>query len=166
MSNGTKKPVSLQIDDGLEEITIINKYGKELGTFYFCPTDTTILARYERTAAMIEEALLPLQENAQQEQPEELSEDELKAIGSNMRKATEKICAAFDYLFGGNVAEAFFSSCSPLTLTNGSFYCENVVEAIGKRIAQRVQEETGAVNKRIAKYTHGYRTGKHAAGKK
>ncbi len=164
MATENKKPVSLQVDDGLEEITICNKYGKTVGTFYFCPTDTAVLSRYEKAASMVEEALRSLQERDPLENVEE-DDEELKVLGLEFKKATEAVCAAFDYLFSGNVGEAFFSSCSPLAVTNGRFYCENVLESLGGYIAKRVQEETGAVNARVEKYTHGVRTGKHAKGK-
>ena len=50
----------LAIDDGLEEIKIQNRFGHELGVFYFRPTDTGIIDRYNEALTMLEKAVAPL----------------------------------------------------------------------------------------------------------
>ena len=83
-----------------------------------------------------------------------------------MREAQRRLYEACDYLFGGNMSEAFFGKVHPFSPVNGRFYCENALEAVGKFISRQFDRETAKVNNRVNKYTHGYKTGKHKGGKK
>ncbi len=167
MSNEKEKTVSLSVDDGRERITINNKYGDELGVFYFRPTDTQIIDRYNDAISRLDAALEPLMALA--DAPQAASndaEEAAQALSAAMKEARTRICEIFDFIFDANVSEAFFDRVDPFVLSNGHFYCENVVEAIGKFIAERIGGEVKHLNARVTRYTHGYRTGKHKDGKK
>lgn len=153
---------TLDLDDGLEAITIKNRFGDELGVFYFRPTDSGIVDRYNKAITMIDAAVEPLQKDITGSTDDETLENFTAAMDA----AKAKLCAAFDYLFDAPVGEVFFSKVSPFTLCNGRFYCENVMEAIGNFIEARMNREVSKLRDRTAKYTHGYRTGKHKGGKK
>ena len=43
-------PLSITVDDGFQRIPITNKYGDEIGVFYFNPTDIGIIERYNSLA--------------------------------------------------------------------------------------------------------------------
>ena len=161
----SKKAANLNIDDGLEKIVISNRYGDELGVFYFRPTDTSIIDRYNESLTRLDTALEPIVNNTEAAQIAD-TEEAARAIREAMKEARARLCAVFDYLFDANVSEAFFSRVDPFTLSGGRFYCENVLEAIGNFISERIGVEVKHMNKRVAQYTHGYRTGKHKNGKK
>ena len=157
---------TLTIDDGLEAITIQNRFGHELGVFYFRPTDTGIIDRYNEALTMLEKAVAPLQTNKLPASTEDDTEAAAAVILNALNAAKVELYKAFDYLFDANVSEAFFSRVNPFTITGGRFFCELVLEAVGSYIAERIGVEVKKLNQRTAKYTHGYRTGKHKGGKK
>lgn len=163
--NSTENVTTLCVDDGLERIVINNKFGDELGVFYFRPADTGIIDRYNESLAMIEKAVEPLQRHELDIESDD-TEAAATAILAALNAAKVELYKAFDYLFDANVAEAFFTKVNPFTLTGGRFYCEAVLEAVGAYIAKRIGAEVNKLNKRTARYTHGYRTGKHKDGKK
>lgn len=167
MSNETeaKKVINLSVDDGLEKIVINNRYGDEIGVFYFRPTDTSIIDRYNDALTRLDKALEPIMNNSTVAQTED-TEEAAQAMREAMKEAKKRLCDVFDYLFDANVSEAFFSRVDPFTVSGGRFYCENVIEAIGNFIAERIGVEVKHLNERTARYTHGYRTGKHKDGKK
>ena len=55
---------------------------------------------------------------------------------------------------------------NPFSPVRGRFYCEYALDAVGQFIGKQFDEEIKAINTRVEKYTHGYRTGKHKDGKK
>lgn len=163
--NSTENVTTLCVDDGLERIVINNKFGDELGVFYFRPADTGIIDRYNTAQTMIEKAVEPLQRHELEVEGDD-TEATAAAILSALNAAKVELYKAFDYLFDANVAEAFFTKVNPFTLTGGRFFCEVVLEAVGGFISQRIGTEVNKLNTRVQKYTHGYRTGKHKNGKK
>lgn len=165
-NNLTNNATTLSIDDGLERIVITNKFGTELGVFFFRPTDTGIIDRYNEALVMLEKAVAPLQTNELPVTAEDDNDAAAAAILAALNAAKVELYKAFDYLFDANVSEAFFSRVNPFTITGGRFFCELVLEAIGSYIAERIGVEVKKLNQRTARYTHGYRTGKHKDGKK
>lgn len=168
-TDSSTKKITLGIDDGEEEVSIVNKNGKEIGVFRFSPADMSVLTRYDKAVEMIEAAMLPLQEmQLATEQADQLEEDTQNAFLAALKKAEADICAAFDYLFGGDVSGAFFSTRSPFTLVNGFFYCENVINALGGFISERMGAETRRMNSRVERFTRDFMkpNGKHSGGKK
>lgn len=157
---------TLAIDDGLEEIKIQNRFGHELGVFYFRPTDTGIIDRYNEALTMLEKAVAPLQNNKLPASTEDDTEAAAAAILNALNAAKVELYKAFDYLFDANVSEAFFSRVNPFTISGGRFFCELVLEVVGSYIAERIGVEVKKLNQRTAQYTHGYRTGKHKGGRK
>ena len=157
---------NISVDDGLEKIVITNKLGNEIGVFYFRPTDTGIIDRYNEALTRLDAALEPITSKKKSASPNEDPEVAAQAIRNTLSEARGRLCEVFDYLFDANVSEAFFSRVDPFTVSNGRFYCENVIEAIGAFIEKRIGVEVKRLNDRTSRYTHGYRTGKHKAGKK
>ena len=134
--------------------------------FFFRPTDTGIIDRYNEALVMLEKAVAPLQTNELPVTAEDDNDAAAAAILAALNAAKVELYKAFDYLFDANVSEAFFSRVNPFTITGGRFFCELVLEAVGSYIAERIGVEVKKLNQRTARYTHGYRTGKHKDGKK
>lgn len=162
MNNATE----LCVDDGLEKIIITNRFGDELGVFYFRPTDTGIIDRYNKSLTMLEKAVEPLRSSGLVGQDNDDTEDAAATIVDTLNAVKGELFKAFDYLFDASVSEAFFARVNPFTISNGKFYCETVLDAIGSYMASRVGAEVKQINKRVARYTHGVKTGKHKDGKK
>lgn len=154
------------VDDGSVTEYIRNKRGEVIGEFTFYPHDIGIIDRYNKAVADFDKITEPLEQvNIG---PDGTAEgDELEAL----REAEKRLYDACNYIFGGNMSEAFFGKLHPFSPVNGRFYCENALEALGQYISRRFDREVDKVNKRVTKYTqgyqpHGHKTGKHKGGKK
>ena len=158
--------LEIVLDDGLIRVPIKNLYGEEIGVFQFRPTDIGIIDRYEKTVASLDDVVAPLE--SANIQADGTAEEADEASFAAIKEATERLYAACDYMFGGNMSEAFFGKMHPFSPVQGRFFCEAAIEAVGKIIGQYFDAETSKVNSRVTKYTHGYaaRTGKHKDGRK
>lgn len=140
------KKLMLTIDDGMEEVPITNKFGKQIGVFYFRPTDLGMYERYQELVASIGDIVKPL-ENM------DISADgtanDMVALDDIKNKLFEKC----DYMFGGNFSEAFFGEMHPFSAVGGRFYCEVALEAVGNYISARIKEQAKETEKRVKKYT-------------
>ena len=153
------------VDDGSVKVPIRNKFGEELGVFYFRPTDIGILDRYNKLAGAFDAIVAPLEnvDIAPDGTPEDTDETQRAAFA----EAEKRLYAACDELFGGNYSEAFFGKMKPFSPVGGLFYCERTLEVVGNFISKAFDREVKKINTRVDKYTHGYsaRTGKHKDGK-
>ena len=153
------------IDDGYERIPVKNKEGFEVGVFYFNPTDIGIIDRYNSIVGRIDDIVKPLEDvNIN---PDGTADENSDAELAALKEAENKLYELCDYLFGGNLSEAFFGKTNPFSPVKGRFYFENALDVVGKFISARFNRETAELEKRVSKYTHGYksRTGKHRKGK-
>lgn len=155
---------TIVVDDGSVRVSIHNKYGDEIGVFNFRPTDIDIIRRYNEIATDFESVIAPLEHLGINPDGTAATNDtdDIKILEDVKIAISEKV----DYLFAGNASEAFFDKMHPFSIINGSFYCENMLEAVGKYISKAFNRETKNINKRMNRYTHGYRTGKHKNGGK
>lgn len=154
------------VDDGSERVPIQNRQGDEIGVFYFRPTDMGIIERYNKFAENFNKVTEPL-ENIDIKNDGTVDNADAEAVEA-MSEAQQRLYAACDELFGGNMSEAFFGKMHPFSPVNGHFYCENAISAVGDYISKVFNKEVKKVQTRVAKYTHGYqsRTGKHKDGRK
>lgn len=151
-----EKKIGIQINDGLQRVPITNIYGDEIGVFFFRPTDIGILDRYNKVAGEFEGILKPLQDvsvgpdgNAK----DPTDEEAVKALA----QASGNLYGLMDYLFDGNMAEAFFGKMNPFSPVGGRFYCETVIEAVGGFIEQEFSIEAQMMSKNVEKYIKKYR---------
>lgn len=156
--------MKITVDEGSVKVPVCNKFGDEIGVFYFQPTDIGIVERYNKMSAEFDKIVEPLESVNIREDGSVDEEDE--SAFEAMQEATRRLHEACDYLFGGNMSEAFFGKMHPFSPVNGRFYCENALEAVGQFITAQFGRETKKITKRVEKYVHGYRTGKHKDGKK
>lgn len=162
--NKIKFDNGIVVDDGSVRESIKNKFGDEIGVFYFRPTDIDILERYNEVVGDFEKIVAPLETVGINSDGTASSDDE-KDI-EIIRTAKHALFERVDYIFGGNMSEAFFGKMNPFSIVNGNFYCENAINALGAYISKAFNRETKKVNQRVNRYTHGYRTGKHKNGGK
>jgi len=147
------------IDDGRIDVPILNQFKETLGVFRFNPTDINIVNRYNESVDKFGEILKPL-ENYDISADGEGEGDGVAALNY----AEEKIIEVMDYVFDCDSKSSFFQKTHAFAVNGGRFYCETIFEAVGNFIGKKFETETKKMNARIKKYTHGYKTGKHAKG--
>ncbi len=155
------------VDDGSVKETIRNKHGEVVGEFTFYPHDIGIIDRFNKAVADFNKITEPLEQVNINAEGGADDDAELEAL----REAEQRLYKSCNYIFGGDVAEAFFGKLHPFSPVNGRFYCEIVIDALGQYISRHFDRETQKVNARVMKYTQGYqphgkKSGKHKNGKK
>ena len=147
-----KVGLSITVDDGFQRIPINNKYGDEIGVFYFNPTDIGIIERFNTLAETFDSITEPLQaaEDAAGGTDEEIEARQIAAL----TEAKERLYDAVDKLFGGNAAEAFFGKVHPFSPVDGKFYSEIVLQTVGQFISEQFDVETKKMSARVEKYTN------------
>ena len=152
--------LGITVDDGMREISITNNLGREIGVFYFRPTDIGIIDRYNEVIKKVPDVFKPLENININSDGTADTEAEITVL----KEAEKRLYELCDYLFGGNLSEAFFGSMHPFSpLESGVFYCENALESVGKFISAQFRRNVRGVEKRINRYTNGYqsKSGKH-----
>ena len=152
----------ITIDDGSIDIPIQNQFGEKIGVFRFNPADINIVNRYNEVADQFGEVVKPLIDANISPEGEGEDDESVRLLN----EAGDKMTDLMDYVLNGNSREAFFSKTHIFTPVGGMFYCEKVYDAIGTFISQRFASEVKRVNSRMNQHIHGYRTGKHARGRK
>ena len=147
----------------LDDVVVLPeiRIGEEIGLFYFRPTDVGIVERYNELAGKLDKITEPLEHiniNA------DGTADGDTVDTQTLKEAERRLSEAVDYMLGGNASEAFFGKVHPFSPVNGAFYCEQVIEVVGRFIAAQFDRETRKINKRenrVNRYTQGYKGGKH-----
>ena len=156
------------VDDGSVKEVIRNKFGDQIGVFYFRPTDIGIIDRYDEMADKFSEIVEPL-ENINIGSEGGTDTDDLPGYEA-LKTAEKRLFDVVDYVFGGNLSEAFFGKMRPFSIVNGRFYCEIALNAVGDYISNAFDRSTrklsGNYNGNNNQFRHGYRTGKHKGGKR
>ena len=148
------KNVSLNItvDDGYQRVPITNKFGDEIGVFYFNPTDIGIIDRYNRMVESFDAITAPLE--AVSEAVDAKDDNWDVRYAEALKEATERLYEAVNELFNADMAAAFFGKVNPFSPVDGHFYCEQALQAVGQYIGQQFAVETEKINARITKYTN------------
>ena len=157
--NITNMSMNITVDDGSVRVPINNVMGEEIGVFYFRPTDIGIIDRYNSMIGKFDEITAPLENvsiSADGTAEDLANSEEVQAL----HEAEKRLYAVLNEMFGGNMAEAFFGKMHPFSPVNGNFYCENAIEAVGAFISKQFEVATDKMNKKVAKYTKGYKPGK------
>ena len=149
------KAMEIVIDDGSVAVPIKNTQGEEIGVFRFRPTDIAIIKRFNEIAKKFQDIVEPLEGiDINEDGTTDLDDSQAVAV---LEAAEKQVYEACDYLFGGNMSEAFFGKMNPFSPINGSFYCELVLNAVGQFITSQFSQETQKINKNLGKYTDRYR---------
>ena len=147
---------NITVDDGTERVPVLNTQGKEIGVFYFNPTDLGYIDRYNELVSQFPDIVKPLTELDINENGEGDDEKTIEALG----EAKQKLFELCDNLFGGNFSEAFFGTIHPFSpVSGGQFYCENAINAVGEFIINRFSGRVLDINNRVKKYTRSYTEG-------
>lgn len=153
--NIERNSMEIVIDDGNVRVPIKNKQGEEIGVFTFYPTDVGIIKRYNEIVSKFDEITAPL-ENVSIAADGTAADTDDKAAVEALQEAEKRLFEATDYLFGGNMSEAFFGKMNPFSPVNGYFYCESAINAVGKFINKQFEQETKRIASRVNRYTKKY----------
>ena len=137
--------MELTIDTGLKTYTVKNTQGKKIGELVFNPTDTDIIKRYDEVISKLDQYELLIKENNGPE---------------SVVMVSDRIKQDITYIINGDSDIAFFRVQSPLTMINGKFYFENVLETISAVIKREFNIEMQKTTKRIKQYTGSYVPGR------
>lgn len=148
------------VNDGRKRVRIQNQLGEEIGVFLFNPTDLNIVTRYNEVADKFKDVVEPLNNASITAEGEAADEESINILN----EAEDRMIELLDYVIGGDSRSAFFGKVQIFSPSDGSFYCENVLDALGQYISMKFDKEIHAINSRVDKHIHGYRTGKHRKG--
>lgn len=144
------KPLSVTVDDGTQEITIKNKYGKVICNIYIRPTDLSILDRYEKFQSDFEKIVEPLQNISIERDGTASFEKDWEVIKS----VEAEIKKRFNDLFDMDEADDIFATRNAFASVHGNFYCFNVLNALGGVIVDAINTESDRVahSEKVNKY--------------
>ena len=153
---------SIVVDDGSVKESIKNKFGEEIGVFYFRPTDLGIIERYNKIVIEdFNKVVEPLMNYNINPDGTSDTDEGVKALN----EASARLYELLNYVFGGDMAEGFFGKINPFSIIGGKFYCENAIAALGSYISNAHAREVKKLDRRINQYTRGYGNGKHSKGR-
>lgn len=157
------KVMKIVINDGSVRVPIENMFGEELGAFTFRPTDIDIVKRYNESAEKFAAVVEPLEGAGINPDgtADETIEGSLEALG----EAENRLYTLCNYIFGGDMAGAFFGKMNPFSPVDGRFYCEIAIEFLGNFITAQFDVETEKINTRVKSYTDGYSSKKRGRRK-
>ena len=135
----SQKNYNLEIDDGSVTFTINNNENKKIKVY---PTDFNIIKRMKTAEKEMNKALDDYANSPDTED----TEDEVDTLNSIINNCINKI-------FAYDVSSVVFGEISPLTISDGKFYCQKFLEAIMPIISNIIEDEAEKTKKSIKKYT-------------
>lgn len=152
------------VDDGSIKETIRNKYGEVIGEFMFRPSDLNIVDRYNEAVTDFDSITEPLEHIDINPDGSANAGDD--AAFAALTESKKRLFEVVNRVFDADVAGTFFGRVHPFSIVNGRFYCEQILDVLGKYLSHHFDKEVNKMNTRVKKYTHGYtaRTGKHKNG--
>lgn len=147
-----EEPFEIVVDDGSITVPIKNNNGEQIGEFRFRPTDFNIVSRYNEVADKFADVVRPLMDANIDTNGEGEDEESIKLLD----EAEHRLFELVDYMFDGNMAEAFFGKMHAFSPIGGKFYCENALSAVGQFISRKFDAEIKQVSARVSKYTREY----------
>ena len=146
--------LSITVDDGFQKVPINNKFGDEVGVFYFNPTDMGIIQRFNEFAAGFDYITEPLEASTLSKKKGNDDTINQEALD----EATNRLYERMNKLFNGDMAGAFFGNVHPFSPVGEGddceFYCVKALEAVREFISQQFSEAADKINARVKKYTN------------
>ena len=147
MSEETKNNVmQLTVDDGSRRYEIKNTLGDVVGEFTLTPTDLGIYERYAKMQEEIEAIVKPIEEMGE--------EADVQKFADATQAMKERLFAAINRMFGGDVAGKLFGRLHPFTPVDGRFYFDRVLEVVGAQINAVFESEAAKFGAHVEKYTN------------
>lgn len=142
------KNLSAVIDDGTKEIAIYNRYDQPICKVHIRPSDLSILDRFKEMEDSFDDVFEPLRGIDINADGSGDSDAAWTAI-----KAAEKIMLdKLNTVFDSDEVSQIFAKRNAFSSVGGEFFCTKVINALGGLIADAINEETAASEKRMSKY--------------
>lgn len=148
MIDTKRSTTTVVIDDGTQEIPIVNKFGKLICKVHIRPGDWSILDRYEKFIKDINAIIAPLQNidiDREGNAETESGWKTLKSVEADIKKR-------FNELFDMDEADEIFAKRNAFSSVHGEFYCTKVLVALGSVIASTINMEVAESKRRTEKY--------------
>lgn len=136
------------IDDGTQQIPILNKFGKHICDIFIRPADIAILDRYQSLMRDFDKIVAPLQNL-------DINADGTASFDKDwktLKEVEEQVKQKINELFDMEEADAIFATRNPFSSVGGKFFCSRVLEALAVVITDAVEKEAKASQKRMSKY--------------
>lgn len=149
MARPAAAPNTFAVDDGAKEYVLTNNYGKTICKLYLRGGDMSILDRVQKLQGEIDEIVAPLNDLDIENDGSVLDGDNYAII----KEVESRVIAAIDEVFdleGG--AAAIFKTRSPFAAVHGSFFLENVLNALARMVNSAMEAEGDLAQKRMAKH--------------
>lgn len=135
----------IKVDDGLKTYDIVNQNDELLGQLTFNPLDTNIVERHKEVMRQL------------QKLKTEFRKTKKATLADDLARIDKIVYEKIDYLLNAEVAGTLFSIMGPFSLlSNGQFFVENVMAAIGQIINEESKKKSKTVEGKIRKYTEKY----------
>ena len=143
-----RKRGTIVIDDGTRELVLENQFGQEICKLHIRTGDYSILDRYDSMLKTLPEIVKPLENlNIKNDGTSEFDEDWQKV------KAVENaLIARLSEFFDTDEIKLVFAKRNAFSSVGGTFFVENVLNALGEEMARVIKEETQKSTKRMSKY--------------
>lgn len=150
---------SLNFDDGLKSFAI---NGDESRVIRFNPGDPDLIIRYNEAQKMIQgantEKLASVKLDSQGNIQNNENVHNFEGAATALEEVNGVIRGALKLIFNADVYDAVFAGCSPFAGTSdGRFVFEAFMDAVKPVLEAGIAEYRAASEKRMEKYTKGYK---------
>lgn len=129
------------IKTGTKKYVIKDEHHRFMGTFFWNPTDTGILSRYEEVIQVFD-SLEPKEE---------------QDTATFVKEADKTLIDKMSYLLNEDTSTSLFSKVTPLTmLANGDVYVLEVLNVISRLIEKEAGNRVKRADRKVNKYTRQY----------
>ena len=136
------------VDDGTRKIPITNQLGQTICTIRFRPGDIAIVDRFKTMQAAVQDLFKPLTEI-------DINRDgtaDTDAEWEIIKGVEAELIAQLNTLLDIDNAAEIFKTRNPFSRVGGEFFATNFINAIGKLIADTINEENDSTTKKLSKY--------------
>lgn len=131
------------------KVSLYNEEDELVGSIVIDPTDFNILKRVDEAQKKIDESVKQAEGAAAEAEKRSVTE-ELESIDASIR---ENINHVFDY----DVCSVVFGNRHALSISNGKYLFERLLDALAPVFKDIAEQETKASKARVAKYTGKYK---------
>lgn len=143
-----KKRGTLVIDDGTRELLLVNQFGQEICKLHIRTNDYSILDRYDQMMKTLPEIVKPLENlNIKNDGTSDFDED-----WKRIKSVEDALIQRLGEFFDTDEIRLVFAKRNAFSSVGGTFFVENVLNALGEEMARVITEETKKSTKRMSKY--------------
>lgn len=136
-----------------EPVRIKRADGKILSEFYFNPSDSNIVERYDEFVDGMKE----LGEKIKNYENIKEKNDDLEKTKEELKEVSMEICEKVNKLLNAEVSDKIFNVMGPLSLLpDGDYYFVFIIDQIGNKIKNATGQRLKKMEMKIKKHTSKY----------